>query len=277
MAFLSVLLIMLWAPLLYLWMLGPRKPRRKQMRPFERVYIAHRGLHNAKEGVPENSLTAFRLAAEGGYGAEMDLQLTKDGKLVVFHDASIERMCGVKKRLGDCTYEELQQYTLLETQEKIPTFDEVLKVIHGRGPLIVEIKSEGHCIRAAKMACERLKSYRGIYCMESFHPAVVWWIRRHYPHILRGQLSMNYFVDEADRPFYQKLVMTSMVFNVFSRPDFIAYKHTQKDQFSYRLLRRLYLVENVAWTIQSQEDLEEAQDTFRVMIFDSFIPKKKTP
>ncbi|MCR4599455.1 MAG: glycerophosphodiester phosphodiesterase [Acetatifactor sp.] len=277
MAFLSILLIMLWAPLLYLWMLGPRKPRRKQMRPFERVYIAHRGLHNAKEGVPENSLTAFRLAVKGGYGVEMDLQLTKDGKLVVFHDASLERMCGVKKRLVDCTYEELQQYTLLETQEKIPTFDEVLEVIRGKRPMIIEIKPEGHCIRTAKQACERLKSYRGIYCMESFHPAVVWWIRRHYPHILRGQLSMNYFVDEADRPFYQKLVMTSMVFNVFSRPDFIAYKHTQKDQFSYRLLRRLYLVENVAWTIQSQEDLEEAQDTFRVMIFDSFIPKKKTP
>ena len=275
MVWMSVILVRLWSPLLYLWMLGPNRPRRKEMRPFEKTYVAHRGLYDPAKGIPENSLTAFRLAAEAGYGMEMDLQLTRDGKLVVFHDKTLERMCGVKVNLTDLTYEELQSYRLSGTEERIPLFDEVLEVVDGRTPLIVEIKSEGRCFRTTRMACERLATYPGIYCMESFHPLCMWWVRRHYPKILRGQLSMNYFVEEPKKPFYQKLVMTSMIFNVFSRPDFIAYKHSHREQFSYRLLRKFYRVENVAWTIQSQEELEQARKVFQVMIFDSFLPEEK--
>ena len=275
MVWMSVILVILWSPLLYLWMLGPNRPRRKEMRPFEKTYVAHRGLYDPAKGIPENSLTAFRLAAEAGYGMEMDLQLTRDGKLVVFHDKTLERMCGTKVNLTDLTYEELQSYRLSGTEERIPLFDEVLEVVDGRTPLIVEIKSEGRCFRTTRMACERLATYPGIYCMESFHPLCMWWVRRHYPKILRGQLSMNYFVEEPKKPFYQKLVMTSMIFNVFSRPDFIAYKHSHREQFSYRLLRKFYRVENVAWTIQSQEELEQARKVFQVMIFDSFLPEEK--
>lgn len=273
MVWLSIVLILLWSPLLYLWMLGPNKPRLEAMRPFERTYIAHRGLHDAEKGIPENSLEAFRRAVEGGYGMEMDLQLTKDGKLVVFHDKTLERICGVKKNLTDLTYEELCSYRLSGTREQIPLFEDVLRLVDGKVPLIIEMKSEGHCIRATKMACKRLESYPGIYCIESFHPACIWWVRRHYPRILRGQLSMDYFQEESARPFYQKLVMTSMIFNCFTRPDFIAYKHVYKEQFSYRLLRRLYRVENVAWTIRSQRELDKARDVFRVMIFEGFTPK----
>ena len=276
MVWLSIALVLLWSPLLYLWMLGPGHPRRKEMRPFEKVYIAHRGLHDISKGIPENSLTAFQRAAQAGYGMEMDLQLTRDGKLVVFHDATLQRMCGVNKKLTDLTYEELQTYPLMETKERIPLFEDVLKVVGGKTPLIVEMKAEGKCFRATKMACEMLSNYQGLYCMESFHPLCMWWVRRHYPKILRGQLSMNYFIEEAGRPFYQKLVMTSMIFNVFSRPDFIAYKHSQREQFSYHLLRKLYRVENVAWTIRSQEELEQARPMFRVMIFENFIPKMET-
>ena len=92
--------------------------------------------------------------------------------------------------------------------------------------------------------------------------------------MIRGQLSMDFFLEEPDKPFYQKLVMTSLVANSLARPDFIAYKHDHKEQFSYKLCRKMYPVENVAWTIKSQKQLEAAKDTFRVMIFDSFIPKK---
>ena len=273
MIWMSLVLIILWMPLLLLWMLGPNKPRLFLMKPFEKTYIAHRGLHDASNGIPENSLTAFRRAVDAGYGIELDLQLTRDGKIVVFHDKTLERMCGEKKDLTSLTYEELKKYRLLDTQEEIPLFEDVLKIVDGKVPMIVEIKSEGHRISCTRMACERLEAYHGIYCIESFHPACIWWVRRHYPHVPRGQLSMNYFIEEPDIPLYQKVVMTSMVFNMFSRPDFIAYKHDHKEQFTYRLLRRIYRVENVAWTIKSQKQLEEAKDVFQVMIFDSFIPK----
>lgn len=264
---------MAYLPMLYLWMIRPGRCRKGRMKPFERQYIAHRGLHDHANGIPENSLAAFRRAVEQGFGVEFDVQMTKDGKLVVFHDATLKRMCDADVVLTELTYEETQAYRLLGTQECIPLFEEVLQVIDGRVPMIIEMKSEGKCIKATEKMCKRMESYRGIYCMESFHPFCVNWVRRHYPEMIRGQLSMNFFLEEPDKPFYQKLVMTSLVANCLARPDFIAYKHDQKEQFSYRLCRKLFPVENIAWTIKSQEQLDAAKDTFQVMIFDSFLPR----
>jgi len=261
-------------PALYLWMLKPGKPRLERMKAFERQPIAHRGLHDAGAGIPENSLPAFRRAAEQGYGIEMDVQMTADGKLVVFHDRTLERMCGADLVLTKLTYEELQNYRLGGTQEKIPLFDEVLREVDGRVPLVIEMKPDGPCIKATAKMCKRMEAYRGLYCMESFHPFCVWWVKRHYPQMLRGQLSMNFFVEESKKPFYQKLVMTSLMANCLARPDFIAYKHTQKNQFSYWLCRKLFPVENAAWTIKSQEQMDRARDTFQMMIFDEFIPRR---
>jgi len=260
--------------LLYLWMIKPGRYRDDIMKPFERVYIAHRGLFDDAEGIPENSLPAFRRAVEQGYGIELDIQRTKDRHLVVFHDRTLERMCGENKVLTEMTLAEIQEYTLGKSKERIPLFEEVLDVVGGRVPIVVEIKPDGHCFAATADMCKRMENYHGEYCMESFHPLCVWWVRMHYPKVARGQLSMNFFIEEAEKPFHQKLVMTSLVLNLFARPDFIAYKHSQRDQFSYKLLRRLYRVTNAAWTIKSQEQLNAAKDTFQVMIFDSFIPKK---
>ena len=259
---------------LYLWMLKPNHPRLEKMKPFEKVYIAHRGLFDPDKGIPENSLAAFRRAVENGYGIELDIQITKDGKLVVFHDKTLKRMCGEKKILTQLTYQQLQEYRLAGSEERIPLFEDALKLIGGKVPLIVEVKAEGKCFKATRMMCRMMENYPGIFCMESFHPLCVRWVRKHYPKILRGQLSMNYFIEEKNRPFYQKLVMTSLLFNVFARPDFISYHHAQKNQFSYRLCRKLFKVENAAWTIKSQEQLDQARDTFQVMIFDGFIPKR---
>lgn len=260
-------------PALYLWMIKPGKPRLERMKAFERRPIAHRGLHDAAQGVPENSMPAFQRAVEHGYGIELDVQMTRDGKLVVFHDKSLKRICGQDLVLTELTYDRLQEFRLQGTEERIPLFDEVLQLVDGKVPLIIEVKPDGDCLKATAKMCKRMERYGGIYCMESFHPLCVWWVRRHYPDMLRGQLSMDFFVEEREKPFYQKLVMTSLVANCLARPDFIAYKHTQKGQFSYWLCRKLFPVENVAWTIKSQEQLERARDTFRVMIFDEFVPR----
>ena len=270
---LGILAFFLLLVLLYLWMLMPGRPRMEMLKPFEEVYIAHRGLFDPEQGIPENSLPAFRRAVEHGYGIELDVQMTKDGKLVVFHDRTLLRMCGVDRVLTKLTYDELMEYSLGNTAEKIPLYEEVLEVVGGKVPLVVEVKPDGKCIKATAAMCKRMETYPGLFCMESFHPICLWWARWHYPSIIRGQLSMNFFIEEADRPFYQKLVMTSLLLNVFARPDFISYKHSQKDQFCYRLLRRLFRVKNAAWTIKSQDQLDRAKDTFQVIIFDSFIPK----
>ena len=114
------------------------------MAVFEKQYIAHRGLFDNENGIPENSIPAFKRAVDQGYGIELDVQLTMDHKLVVFHDESLRRLCRADRLLRDCTYAELQEYSLGISRERIPLFEDVLKVVDGKVPLIVEVKQEGN-------------------------------------------------------------------------------------------------------------------------------------
>lgn len=267
----AVVLVLLM--LLYLFAIHPRAGKSVDLSAFERVYIAHRGYFDNKGDSPENSLGAFRKAVENGYGIELDVQLTKDHKLVVFHDESLLRMCNADKKLGDCTYEELQRYTLAESGERIPLFTEVLALVDGKVPLVVEVKPEGDCIETTKTMYNQIKDYKGIYCMESFHPLAVAWYKKNVPQVVRGQLSMDYFKDEEERGFWKKFFLSNLMLNWLARPQFIAYNHHHVNQFSYRFCRKISKVKNVAWTIRSQEELEQAKDVFDVMIFDSFRPR----
>ncbi len=269
----SILAAVVLFVILYLLCLKPNTSRSGQMRPFEKVYIAHRGLFDNHSLHPENSLTAFKRAVFEGYGIELDVQLTSDRELVVFHDANLKRMCGVNKVLGECTYEELQRYRLGFSEEKIPLLSDVLKLVAGSVPLIIEIKPEGDCIGAAKMLSDMMKKYRGIYCIESFHPLVVAWYRKHDPQVLRGQLSTDYKKQGIKRSGIEQFILSNLLLNFYTKPDFIAYNHKYCDQFSYRLCRKLYHVENAAWTIKSQKELEKAKEIFQIFIFDSFTPE----
>ena len=261
---------------LYLLSIVPNRGRKEKMKVFEKQYIAHRGLFDNESEAPENSIPAFRRAVEQGYGIELDVQLTTDNRLVVFHDETLQRMCGFDKKLTECSYDELKHYRLAKSDEKIPLFDEVLKVIDGKVPLIVEVKSEGDWKKTTQLMAERMDSYRGCYCMESFHPFAVKWFKDHRPEIIRGQLSTNYFKDKINRKWYEKFLLSNLMLNFLTKPDFIAYNHLWKKDFSYTLCRKLFKPENVAWTIKNQKELEEAEKTFDVIIFDSFIPKKRS-
>lgn len=267
------ILVVFILPALYLRCLKPNVGRRNRMRCFEDVYIAHRGLFGNGTEAPENSLPAFRKAVKAGYGIELDVQLTADRQLVVFHDASLKRLCGVEKGVAQCTYEELQRYPIGMSQARIPLFQDALRCIGGKVPLIVEIKPEGDCAGAARMLAEQMKGYSGAYCVESFHPLVVAWYRKNHPEVMRGQLSTNYRKDGVELPSLFRFLLTNLLLNGYAKPDFIAYNHKYAGQFSYRLCRKLYPVENVAWTIKSQEELNRAKHLFQVLIFDSFLPE----
>lgn len=259
---------------LYLLCLKPNENRAERMRPFEEVYIAHRGLFDQKHA-PENSLEAFRLAVADGYGIELDVQLTADDKLVVFHDESLKRMCGAEGKLRESSYQELCQYHLLDSAEQIPLFEEVLKLVDGRVPMIIEIKSIGNAIKTSRILAKYLEKYTGVYCIESFDPQVLHWYRKHYPQIIRGQISTNYWLNQSKKPVLVKIGMTNLLTNFYTKPDFIAYNYKYEHQLSLQLCRRLYHTELVAWTIQSPEALEQARDSFRVFIFDGFLPSEK--
>ena len=156
---------------------------------------AHRGLH--KEGVPENSMAAFRAALEKGYGIELDIHLMADGNLAVIHDASLKRTAGADVQIEDLTAEDLENYRLEGTDEKIPLFKDVMALYEGKAPMIVELKPMNNNHDAlAEAACELMKDYKGIYCMESFDPRCIAWLRKNRPQIIRGQLTENFVAND---------------------------------------------------------------------------------
>ena len=142
--FLLVLLIVVVVlAVLYLLMIMPRMMHKPDRTPYLRVLYAHRGLHDNETQAPENSLAAFQKAVDAGYGIELDVQLSKDKIPVVFHDFTLKRICGVEGKVTDYTYEELQKFRLAQSNQTIPEFSEVLRLVDGKVPLIVELKIEG--------------------------------------------------------------------------------------------------------------------------------------
>ena len=262
--------------MLYLFLIAPRMWKKPDRTPLLNVLYAHRGLFDNKTDAPENSLPAFQKAVEAGYGIELDVQLSKDGVPVVFHDASLKRMCGVEGNVWDYPLSELKQLKLADSNAKVPTLAEVLDVVDGKVPLIIEYKLYVPQTKVCRLVNDLLRSYTGAYCIESFHPLALLWYRRHRPDVVRGQLCMEFWNEDKYRgnPFF--FVLSYLVTNAAARPDFIAYKHSDASNLSFRLTKRMGAL-SVAWTIKSQMQLEEAKKHFDLFIFDSFIPKKESP
>lgn len=236
---------------------------------------AHRGLHG--EGVPENSMAAFRAALDHGYGVELDIHLLKDGNLAVIHDSLLNRTTGQVGRVEDLTTEQLKDYHLQGTDQTIPEFMDVLELFQGKAPMIVELKSEdGNADALTEAACKMLDTYTGPYCLESFDPKCLIWLRKHRPELIRGQLSYNYFRYRSDVPDMAKFALTHHLLNFVTVPDFIAYGFAhRKDSFVTEVCRKLWKVKSVAWTIRSQEDYDTAVAEGWIPIFEGFIPEKK--
>ncbi len=247
---------------------APKKPTELQKFPFWGKNFAHRGLHTRDKSVPENSLEAFRLASEAGYGIELDVQLSKDGYVVVFHDDTLNRVCGVDSRVDEKTLDELQELRLCDSEYTIPLFSEVLEVIDGRGPLIVELKNG----KRNKELCEKtyalLKNYKGDVCVESFNPFIVAWFKKNAKEMLRGQLAAP-IEEYKDMPKIQGFILSNTLLNFLARPNFIAYK-IGKRPFMVRLSEKLGAM-RVGWTSHDPSS-EKDRDA---VIFEFYKPQLK--
>ena len=255
----------------YLLMIMPRMTGKPDTSMFMEHLYAHRGLFDNESDAPENSLKAFKKAVDAGFGIEMDVQLTKDDVAVVFHDGKLKRMCGVEGKVCDFTYEELQQFSLLESEEKIPLFTDVLKVVDGKVPLIIEYKIDNTKPKVCEIGNEILENYKGVYCIESFNPFGVKWYKNHRKDIVRGQLSEE-FIKNGMKKKLLYFIMANLLSNFITKPDFIAYNAQNYKNLSRRICRKLYKNLAVTWTIKSQEQLDEMRDHFDLFIFDSFVP-----
>ncbi len=233
---------------------------------------AHRGLHG--NGLPENSMAAFRAALDAGYGIELDIHLLKDGNLAVIHDSLLNRTTGEAGHIEDLTTEDLKKYHLEGTEETIPEFMEVLTLFAGKAPLIVELKAvDGNHAALAEAACKMLENYPGPYCMESFDPRCIQWLKKNRPGVIRGQLTENFTKGRNDLPEWLRIALTHNLLNFMTVPDFVAYHFkTRKDTFTNDICRHLWKAQGVTWTLRSQEEYDTAVKEGWLPIFEGFRP-----
>ena len=244
----------------------------KEVQYFTGFRYAHRGLHK-KPCLPENSLAAFAAATERGYGIELDVHLMADGELAVIHDSSLKRTVGTDVCIEKITRQDLEKYTLEESNERIPTLKEVLSLVDGKVPLLIELKAEKNVEALCTATVAELENYNGKYCIESFDPRCIAWLRKNAPGIVRGQLSSNFFEDKSvPLSGALKLVLTSLVLNVWTRPDFVAFKFEDRRLISNRIATRLWKTQSFVWTIRDERDFYIAEKEGLCSIFEGFEP-----
>jgi len=260
----------IFAAAAYAFLVAPgRMPREADA--LWRKHYAHRGLHSADQSVPENSLAAFGRAVDAGYGIELDVTITADDQIAVFHDDTLARACGVERDIRECTWTELQKCRLFGTEHGIPLLSEVLALVNGKVPLIVELKSTKRyralCERTAKL----LDEYPGLCCIESFDPRIVRWFALNRSDMVRGQLAAG-MRSYNSTPWYQSLPMSALLTNVLTRPHFAAYRHQDARRKLGIRLFKLLGGRLVAWTVQSPEDERRCRRLFGTVIFEYYKP-----
>lgn len=230
-------------------------------------YIAHRGLHTKE--LPENSLGAFANALEYGYPVELDVQLIADGNIVVFHDYALSRLTGRDGYTKNLVTSELSEYKLAKTEYSIPTLQQVLDLIDGQVPILIEIKNEGKVGDLEPKLLEILKNYRGEYAVQSFNPYSLEWFKNNAPNIWRGQLSS--FFKKTSLSFFKKFALKRMLLNKkVSCPHFISYDARFLPNHYVKKYKKLPLI---AWCITSQSEYMKVIKYCDNIIFENFEPK----
>lgn len=229
--------------------------------------IAHRGLWG--DDIRENSIAAYKKAAEQGFPIEIDLYLSKDGVLYSFHDASTERMTGAKGFIYEKTSAEINELKLLGSTDAIPTFDQVLEIAEGKVPLLIEIKNQPDK-RVTDLIVERLKNYKGEFAIQSFNPVYLMRVKKLAPKFLRGILVT---LDDKDltgvNPF-TKIILKSMFLNKFAKPDFISARY----DFLPLPNKKVKNLPVIAWTVTDKKTATELKPRCDNYIFEHFIPEK---
>lgn len=230
---------------------------------------AHRGLHNAE--FPENSMGAFKNAVAHGCAIELDVHLSGDGVVVVYHDDTLERLTGHTGKVEDYTFVQLNEMKLDGSVYAIPSLEEVLAAVGGAVPILIETKNEGGAGALEEKLYALLETYRGKYAVQSFSPFSIGWFRKHAPEVLRGQLSSNFREGATHIAWIKRFMIRHLLTNFLCRPHFISY---DKDGVGRPVARRLRKegCAVLAWTIHSKAEQEQTAAFADTIIFENFQP-----
>ncbi len=269
-----LLLMPLLVVVVWLFLIAPDIGSQKRVRAsISNQLFAHRGLYGS--GVPENSMPAFQKAVQNGYGIELDVHLTKDGQLVVMHDHNVRRMCGVDRVVEKMTLQQLSALHLDGTNETPPMLADVLHLVDGCVPLLIEIKSKTALPSVAPVLHEALTDYRGLILIESFNPFETGYFRgTAYPH---GQLSSFQKLEKGSGWLMHLLYFIQRHFLCccISRPQFIARELTQALPFTLRVMYKLFKTPLLAWTVQDEVHAKKARNQhYDGLIFEGCFPQK---
>lgn len=225
--------------------------------------ISHRGIHDNIK-IFENTKEAIKLAKDKNYIIEIDIHLTKDNQIIVFHDYNTKRITKKDMIIEEFNYNDLNKQNIIH----IPLLKEILKLINGKVPLLIEIKQENKVGKLEQNLMNILKDYKGEYAIQSFNPKVLYWFKRNYPNIKRGQLSCKY--KNKKIPKTEKYILSNMLFNFITKPNFISYKY---NELSIKKIRK-YQNKNIkvlAWTITNKQDYNKYIKLYDNLICEKFI------
>lgn len=229
--------------------------------------FAHRGLFDADR--PENSLPAIAAAVEAGYPVEIDVQVTADGKALVFHDWNLKRLTGRDDRVAHVAAAEVAELRLQGSGEKIPRLEEVLELVAGREAVLLEIKNRRYPNALEPEVSRIIRAYRGPLAIQSFNPYTLGWFRIRHPEIARGQLSCAF--DTDDMAGWKKVILQHYGMNWMSAPHFIGHHWVHLPGWVPGLLRRLGRPV-LAWTVRSPVEETTARRHADNIIFEGFRP-----
>ena len=244
------------------------------------IPFAHRGLHDEHQGYAENSLGSFQRAIDHGYGIELDVHLSADGEVMVFHDDTLDRMTNQSGNLGDLSCYELKKLALIPSGETIPTLKEVLNLVQGQVPILVEIKNPAQPVGPLEEAVALLiDQYQGPITVQSFNPFSLKWFVKHRPHIVRGLLSYSYPLEEVQLSASTRFLLRNVLFSPLCKPHYIAYDYQDLGRFKLRHLHRLRAkgCPLLVWTVASEEAYKLAQLRADNLIFEYISPPTPMP
>jgi glycerophosphoryl diester phosphodiesterase len=228
--------------------------------------IAHRGLHDGNDKIPENSLSAFAKAIKEKYPIELDVQIIRDGTVIVFHDSDLKRICGVPKKTKTLTKETLENHALFNTNQTIPALQDVFDLVQGQVPILIELKTNLLAKHLEKNVLKLLKEYKGAVALQSFNRSSVRWLSKQATTYCIGQLSEPSL---APNPLHH--LFNYMQLNTNMRPDFVAYDIEDIPNKKVTYFKNLG-TPILLWTERNQAQIDKHRTIFDNIIFEGFTP-----